>query len=74
MNSAGADKKVGWAFGIGLERLAMKLYKIPDIRLFWSRDSGFTNQFDTEYYHENKIYKVGEVVCKERSCLYCNKW
>lgn len=28
----------GWAFGIGLERLAMKLFSIPDIRLFWSTD------------------------------------
>ena len=25
----------------------MKLYEIPDIRLFWSKDSGFLNQFAT---------------------------
>lgn len=25
----------GWAFGLGLERLAMILFSIPDIRLFW---------------------------------------
>ena len=25
----------GWAFGLGLERLAMVLFAIPDIRLFW---------------------------------------
>jgi len=36
---------VGWAFGIGLERLAMPLFDIPDIRLFWSRDKRFLNQF-----------------------------
>ena len=28
--------EVGWAFGLGLERWAMKLFEIPDIRLFWS--------------------------------------
>jgi hypothetical protein len=24
-----------WAFGLGLERLAMVLFSVPDIRLFW---------------------------------------
>jgi len=43
--SAGVHDKVGWAFGLGLERLAMVLYGIPDIRLFWSTDTGFLSQF-----------------------------
>jgi phenylalanyl-tRNA synthetase alpha chain len=35
----------GWAFGLGLERLAMILFDISDIRYFWSRDSKFLDQF-----------------------------
>lgn len=50
---------VGWAFGLGLERLAMSLYKIPDIRLFWSTDTGFLSQFESkEASDKNVIYKV----------------
>ena len=45
LNLAGAENKIGWAFGIGLERLAMKLFGIPDIRLFWSKDERFLSQF-----------------------------
>jgi len=44
---AGADvpTQLGWAFGIGLERIAMLLFEIPDIRLFWSKDERFLSQF-----------------------------
>jgi len=35
----------GWAFGFGLDRLAMMKYKINDIRLFRSGDLRFLNQF-----------------------------
>lgn len=38
-------KECGWAFGLGLERWAMKLFEIDDIRLFWSTDTRFTSQF-----------------------------
>jgi phenylalanyl-tRNA synthetase alpha chain len=43
--SLGVSDKLGWAFGLGLERIAMVLYSIPDIRLFWSQDLRFLSQF-----------------------------
>lgn len=46
LDNACVPNRVGWAFGIGLERIAMLLYSIPDIRLFWSRDSRFLSQFN----------------------------
>ncbi|MDP3882694.1 MAG: hypothetical protein Q8Q48_01425 [Candidatus Staskawiczbacteria bacterium] len=35
----------GWAFGFGIERLAMVKMEIPDIRIFWSDDARITSQF-----------------------------
>jgi phenylalanyl-tRNA synthetase alpha chain len=36
----------GWAFGIGIDRLAMLLFEIDDIRTLWSLDPRFTEQFE----------------------------
>jgi len=47
----------GWAFGFGLERLAMIKNNIPDIRIFWSEDSRITKQFtsiDSQYQEVSK--------------------
>ncbi|KAI1471051.1 phenylalanyl-tRNA synthetase mitochondrial precursor [Daldinia caldariorum] len=43
--NAHVPEQRGWAFGIGLERIAMLLFQIPDIRLFWSQDERFLSQF-----------------------------
>lgn len=34
-----------WAFWFGIERLAMALKKIPDIRIFWSQDKRILSQW-----------------------------
>ena len=46
LENCGLGDKTGWAFGLGLERLAMILFEIPDIRYFWSEDERFLKQFE----------------------------
>jgi phenylalanyl-tRNA synthetase alpha chain len=45
--NVGYDPEVwtGWAFGFGIERIAMIRYGITDIRLFYENDMRFLNQF-----------------------------
>ncbi|MHC4865377.1 MAG: phenylalanine--tRNA ligase subunit alpha [Planctomycetota bacterium] len=40
-----SEKYTGWAFGFGIERLAMRKYGITDIRLFFENDLRFLRQF-----------------------------
>ncbi len=46
MNGYNPDKYTGFAFGVGLDRLAMFKYDIPDIRLLYRNDVRFLKQFD----------------------------
>jgi len=39
------EKYSGFAFGMGIERIAMLLYQIPDIRMFYENDVRFLKQF-----------------------------
>lgn len=45
--NVGYDPEVwsGWAFGFGIERIAMLRYGITDIRLFYENDARFLKQF-----------------------------
>ncbi len=36
----------GWAFGLGIERIAMLKYQVDDIRLFYENDIRFLKQFN----------------------------
>jgi len=40
-----SEKYTGWAFGFGIERLAMRKFGITDIRLFYENDIRFLQQF-----------------------------
>ncbi|MFI4910989.1 MAG: phenylalanine--tRNA ligase subunit alpha [Sedimentisphaeraceae bacterium JB056] len=40
-----SEKYTGWAFGFGIERLAMRKYGIYDIRLLYENDMRFLDQF-----------------------------
>jgi phenylalanyl-tRNA synthetase alpha chain len=64
----------GWAFGFGLERLAMIKNNISDIRIFWSEDPRITKQFtniDSQYQEVSKYpmtYRdISFIVSKETS-------
>ncbi len=47
LEMSGIDPNVysGWAFGMGLERLAMRRFKITDLRLIFENDIRFLEQF-----------------------------
>ena len=39
------EELTGWAFGMGIERIAMLKYGIDDLRLFFENDLRFLEQF-----------------------------
>ena len=62
---AGRPERRGWAFGLGLERLAMILFEIPDIRLFWTDDERFHSQFKADTITTFKPYSKFPPVYKD---------
>ena len=43
------EKYQGYAFGMGIERLAMLRYGVHDLRLFFENDVRFLRQFRHEF-------------------------
>jgi len=58
LKNLGVDPEVynGWAFGFGLERLAMISMELPDIRLLWSDDERVKKQLKLD----NKFKEVSK--------------
>ena len=44
-----SDRYTGYAFGMGIERIAMLKYQINDLRLFFENDKRFLDQFRSAY-------------------------
>lgn len=51
LENVGIDPKEysGYAFGMGIERIALLLYQIGDIRLYFENDIRFLEQFEAEF-------------------------
>ena len=47
-NGIDPQKYSGFAFGMGIERIAMLKYGVGDLRLYFENDVRFLRQFDTE--------------------------
>ncbi|MEO8733866.1 MAG: phenylalanine--tRNA ligase subunit alpha, partial [Flavobacteriales bacterium] len=47
LTNCGIDPDVysGFAFGMGVERIAQLIYRVPDLRLYWENDVRFLEQF-----------------------------
>lgn len=67
MKDLGLPNHKAWAFGLGIERLAMVMFDIPDIRLFWSQDKRFLEQFKAGEVTKFKSYSKYEACYKDIS-------
>lgn len=47
LTNCGIDPEVysGFAFGMGVERIAQLIYRVPDLRMYWENDVRFLDQF-----------------------------
>jgi phenylalanyl-tRNA synthetase alpha chain len=52
--NCGIDPEVysGFAFGMGVERIAQLIYRVPDLRMYWENDVRFLEQFTAAPFRE----------------------
>lgn len=62
LKNAGVSNKKGWACGIGIERLAMLMFKIEDIRQLWTSDPISVKSYENLI--QNLYAEMGEDVLK----------
>lgn len=74
MTDLGLPNCQAWAFGMGLERLAMVLFDIPDIRLFWSQNPKFLKQFTSGEIIKFKSFSKYEMCYKDISFFLSDKF
>lgn len=74
MAELGLSDQKAWAFGLGVERLAMIMFDVPDIRLFWSNDQRFLSQFKAGQITKFKPYSKYEVCYKDISFFLSRKF
>jgi len=67
MKNCGLEGQNGWAFGMGLERLAMIFFDIPDIRYFWTKDERFLNQFKVGEFTKFQPYSKYPAITRDIS-------
>lgn len=67
LKNFGIEGYNGWAFGFGLERLAIAKMELPDIRLFWSEDERIKKQLGNL---ENKYKEVSKYPAVERDISF----
>ena len=70
IENCGLGNVSGWAFGLGLERLAMIFFEIPDIRYFWTDDERFKNQFQIGQITKFKEYSKYPSAIRDISFYY----
>ncbi len=46
MSGIDSERFTGFAFGFGVDRLSMLLYRVDDLRLFFENDLRFLQQFN----------------------------